>query len=183
MIASIILLIGVFGVFTYRYTSALNAAKADSYITASRIAWLLVENWRGNKGSSTYDPTAVDQLDSIGLTISTINNGPPEPTGFTKLGQYKVVTNNDNYFVTMSWRNFPAVPGINELDVIVAWSRSQKGTETVYTVAGHTFHLTTYVQYWDEVVLQIWKNTDVNLDPALRWLNWLWLLPLWLSWY
>ena len=147
MIASVILLICVSGVFTYRYTSALNAAKAESYITASRIAWLLVENWRGNKGSSTYDPTADDQLGSIGLTVSTINTGPSEPTGFTKLGQYKVVTNNDNYFVTMSWRNFPVVPGINELDVIVAWSQRKKGIDAVYADVDGSFHLTTYAQY------------------------------------
>jgi Tfp pilus assembly protein PilV len=146
MIASIILLIGLFGVFTYRYTSILNAVKANSYITGSRIAWLLVENWRGNKGSS-YDPTASGQLSSIGLTISTNTTGPSVPAGFTKLGQYKVVENNVNYFVTMSWKNFPAVSGVNELDVIVAWSRRKQGTSTVYADADDTFHLTTYAQY------------------------------------
>ena len=147
MISSIILLIGIFGVFTYRYASALNSAKADSYITSSRIAWLLLENWRGNKGSSTYDPTASDQIGSIGLTISTMTTGPSVPTGFTKLGQYKVVINNVNYFVTMSWRNFPAVPGINELDVIVAWSQRKKGTGVAYDDVDNSFHLTTYAQY------------------------------------
>jgi hypothetical protein len=147
IISSIVLLIGVFGVFTYRYTSTLNTLKANSYTTASRIAWLLVENWRGNKSSSDYDPTADGQLSSIGLTISTNTTGPPAPTGFTKLGQYKVVINNINYFVTMSWKNFPAVSGINELDVIVAWPQRRQGTDTVYADADKTFHLTTHAQY------------------------------------
>jgi hypothetical protein len=139
MIACNILLIGVFGVFSYRYTSTLETMKADSYISASRIAWLLVENWRGNSGSSTYDP--VSQLSSI-ATISTNTTGPSVPTGYTKLGQYKFVENNVNYFVTMSWKNVST--GLNALNIIVAWPQRKQGTGTVYANAGDTFQLTTY---------------------------------------
>ncbi len=141
MTACTILLIGAFGVFMYKYTSALDAARGKSYISASRIAWLLIESWRGNEGSSAYDP--VSQLGST-VTISANAFGPSVPAGFTKLGQYKIVENNVNYFVTMSWQTVPAVPGLSCLNVIVAWSGRTSGTATVYADASETFQLTTY---------------------------------------
>jgi Tfp pilus assembly protein PilV len=139
MIACNIMLIGVFGVFSYKYASNFDVMKTKSYISASRIVWLLAENWRGNGGSSTYDPVA--QLSSM-VTIYTNTTGPSVPTGYTKLGQYKVVENNVNYFVTMSWKNVST--GLNALNIIVAWPQRKTGTGTVYADARDTSQLTTY---------------------------------------
>ena len=137
MIAITILIAALIGTSNFRYYSALDAKKATAKITASRIGLMLCENWRGLGGIETYDP--VEYL-SPDLTITT-STGPTKPADFTLLGSYTVTVNNDNFFVTLSWKDVST--GLRALNIIVSWAQRVQGTSTLND-ADKSFRLTTY---------------------------------------
>ncbi len=133
-----IFIIAILGTSAYRYSAAMNARKADLHTTAARTALLLCEGWRGVNGVTSYNP--VNEYGSC-LNIST-NTGPDVPTGFTSLGSYKVVLENNNYYVTMSWNNISS--GLRALNVIVSWDQS--GESGALEDINKSYSLTTYVE-------------------------------------
>lgn len=143
LISLSIILVALIGTITFRYYATLDARKAAAQTTASRIALLLCENWRGINGDTGYDPVAYLGSD-IKLTQS---EGPGEPDDFTPLGSYKIILDEDDdgtegadYFVTLSWKDLQ--PGLRALNVVVSWAqRGQRGLENT----DKSFRLTTYV--------------------------------------
>lgn len=97
MLAILVMMVVAIGTAGYRYYSAMDTRRAVKEATASRIALLLNESWRGVLGSSIYDP--VMQLSGPDFSISS-SGGPSEPASFSKLGSYKVVSDNAAYFIT-----------------------------------------------------------------------------------
>lgn len=137
LFATAALTIIVTGTSAYRYYAALDARKADVYITAARTALLLCESWHGLQGAQTYDPAA--QLASE-LTI-TSGNGPAVPSGFNLLGKYNIQLNDANYYVTLSYKDVTGE--LRALNVNIAWpgiGRSPNG----FNGADKSFQLTTY---------------------------------------
>jgi Tfp pilus assembly protein PilV len=59
MVATAILVISSIGALSYQYHSAKDAKKARAQIVATRIAQLLLEDWKSTGGSSEYDPKAL----------------------------------------------------------------------------------------------------------------------------
>jgi hypothetical protein len=143
LISLAIILVALIGTISFRYYATLDARKAAAQTTASRIALLLCENWRGINGDAGYDPVAYLGSD-IKLTQS---EGPGGPDDFTPLGSYKIVLDEEDdtaegadYFVTLSWKDIQ--PGLRALNVVVAWAqRGQRGLENT----DKSFILTTYV--------------------------------------
>jgi len=125
-----------------RYYSTLDGRKAAAQTAAARIAQMIGESWRGWQGDLTYDP-----LTHLGTALTvTASQGPARPDGFTQLGSYKIIldqdevdTNGADYFVTLSWMDIQ--PGLRALNVTVAWAqKGKKGLENT----DKTFTLTTY---------------------------------------
>lgn len=140
--AILILSVAVIGASAYRYHSALDARKADETATATRIALLLCENWRGIRGDETFDPEDYWSHDLPGIENS--SEGPEVPPGFTVLNTYTVEINNVFYYVTMSWKDLFA--GLRALNVAVAWNQNGSGSgSTAFAHADKSFRLTTYV--------------------------------------
>ena len=137
MIAIVIILVALIGTSNFRYFTALDAKKAATRITASRIGLMLCENWRGLGGIETYDPAAYLGSD---LTI-TASSGPAEPTDFTLLGSYTVTVNGANFYITLSWKDVSA--GLRALNIIVAWAQRSQGVSSLND-ADKSFKLTTY---------------------------------------
>jgi len=137
MIAIVIILVALIGTSNFRYFTALDAKKAATRITASRIGLMLCENWRGLGGIETYDPAAYLGSD---LTI-TASSGPSEPTDFTLLGSYTVTVNGANFYITLSWKDVSA--GLRALNIIVAWAQRPQGVSSLND-ADKSFKLTTY---------------------------------------
>lgn len=143
LISIAIILTALIGTISFRYYATLDARKAAAQATASRIALMLCENWRGINGDTAYDPVAYLGSD-IKLTLS---EGISEPDDFTLLGSYKIVPNEEedgaqgaDYFVTLSWKDVQ--PGLRALNVTVSWAqRGQRGLENT----DKSFRLTTYV--------------------------------------
>jgi Tfp pilus assembly protein PilV len=137
MIAMTILIAALIGTSNFRYYSAMDAKKAASKITASRIGLMLCENWRGLGGTETYNPVVF-----LGSTVNiTASSGPAKPSDFTLLGSYTVVVNKANFYVTLSWKDVSA--GLRALNIIVSWAQRQQG-QSKLSDADKTFQLTTY---------------------------------------
>jgi Tfp pilus assembly protein PilV len=139
MNAIVILSIGLIGISGYRYCSTLDAHKADTYIASARIGQLLSESWRGMQGSETYDPVA--HLEA-GMTI-TASTGPDAPMGYTVLGCYKIVLNDNVFFTTLSWKDLNS--DLRVLNVLLIWDQRSQGQNDI-DESDRSFELTTYVQ-------------------------------------
>lgn len=142
ILAAVIFLIAVLGTSAFRYNAAWGIRKADSQVTAARTALLLCESWKGLKGSETFDPITYFGSD---LPITDGYGGPAAPTDFTVLGNYVVMLDGIEYYVTLSWKD--ESPGLRALNVIVAWLQRRQGgyvSEPGYDT-DKSFELTAYV--------------------------------------
>lgn len=73
LVAAVVITVGVLGAMMYRYCSAMDARKADVQIGAARVALLIIEGWKAEYGSDTFDPSAdigLDVLNSDDITIA-----------------------------------------------------------------------------------------------------------------
>jgi FlaG/FlaF family flagellin (archaellin) len=146
MVAVTILLIALIGTSTFRYAAAMDGRKARAHTTAARIALVLGESWRGIKGDTTFEPKVLKTSDmTVGLSSW---NGHETPDGFTLLGNYAVVLDDDdvdslNYYATMSWKDVQ--PGLRALNVSVAWAQRGPGADDTENV-DKSFGLTVYTQ-------------------------------------
>jgi type II secretory pathway pseudopilin PulG len=139
MIAVVILIIAILGTSAFRYSAALNARRVDLYTNSARTALLLCEAWSGKGGAATFDPVAVFGAD---MSISA-DVGPDVPAQFVALGSYKIVLQNDNYYVTLSSKNIAA--DLRALNVIVSWDQTGAGSGE-FEDADKSYRLTTYVE-------------------------------------
>jgi hypothetical protein len=142
MIATVILLVAVLGTSAFRYSTALNARMADLQATASRVALLLCESWRGASDPNTFDPTALPGDSGFTIEASGYDASSQLPTGFTVLGTYRVAAEGVDYYAVLSWKDM--FPDLRALNVTVIWD--QRGANVYY--AGRVdkvFRLTAYV--------------------------------------
>ena len=56
MVAVGVIAFAVVGGMGLRYYSSLDARKADVYVSASRVGWMLLEQWRAHEGAADFDP-------------------------------------------------------------------------------------------------------------------------------
>jgi hypothetical protein len=148
MIAIVIIMMGLLGTVTFRYTAALDGRRANAQTTAARIALMLCESWRGINGDETYDPATHFGLD---LTV-TEGTGPDCPDDFTLLGSYTISCNRgtvtDNYLTTLSWKDIQS--GLRALNVVVAWASREQLDDSTQQIGGvsvdKSLELTVYTQ-------------------------------------
>ncbi len=139
VLAMAVILIGILGTIHMRYHAVLDVRRAEVGATASRVALMLVEAWRGSAGSDAFDPIAAFSSE---LDIEA-DEGPEVPDGFTLLGYYKVELNNSNYFATLSYEDINA--GLRVLNSTVSWE--QRGNQDMeFDNADKTFALTLVVE-------------------------------------
>lgn len=158
MVAILVVGVLVIGTAGYRYYSALDARRAENDATATRIALLLNEGWRGAMDGNgvvtsfnpTKDPTKLDGIITDFKVATATGSVPSTPSGFTLLGNYQVTTDNAVYLVTMSYKalsqlspseyqNYPGTSGTPgstgwtgvvrmPLNIIVAWPITKQAT-------------------------------------------------------
>lgn len=121
MLASAVLAIGVFGTLSYRSRAALDARRADIEMTAGRMGLKLLQDWRAENGSMTYDP--VSRIAAPGITvIQTGSTGLTMPSGYdTILGQYKITVDGITYRVMLSSQVAVAGSTPRALSVQIGW--------------------------------------------------------------
>lgn len=105
VLASAMIMVLASGSLAYQYYSTTDVKKAEVKGTASYLALTLVESWKGQNGTSSFDP--ITEFETR-LTIASAQSGPPvsirEDENFTLLGYYTVVSEGVTYFITLSYR-------------------------------------------------------------------------------
>ena len=139
MVAVAIIAVAILGSSHTRYSAALHSRRAASQVTAARAASLLCESWRALKGTETYDPRAYFSSELGIVTHATVVPLPSEG-GFTRLGSYKLLINDADYYATLSWKDVDT--GLRAFNVAVAWAQQEQGQGP--EEADAVFRLTTY---------------------------------------
>ncbi|MHC5191155.1 MAG: type IV pilus modification PilV family protein [Planctomycetota bacterium] len=122
MISVLIVMVLVTGAMGYQYNSTRDVKISEVQASASRIAMLLLEGWKGRQGDMSFDPVSIfgDQT-----AIETSASGPDVPDNsdgipLTLLDSYVVISGGVCYFITLSYEAASA----NEpmlLNATVAW--------------------------------------------------------------
>ncbi len=109
------------GSLTYQYNTMRDVRRAETAATASRLAKMILEHWKGLAGTADYDPAEVFAEELL-ITPSQAGPDPAEADGtaLTLLGHYRVHMNNAFYFVTCSWRPATATEPLL-LNIAVGW--------------------------------------------------------------
>jgi len=141
MVTIALVMVMIVGVAEFRAFSSSNVRKADVQITSTRLALLLLEDWKAQSGRWDYDPEAVF---SSQLDIIPSSEGPAVPDGFIlSEHRYRILADGVYYYATLSYRektgNEPRT-----LNVAVA-SVAGYGEGTVSST-DQSARLTTYVR-------------------------------------
>jgi hypothetical protein len=141
MICIVVLLVAILGTTAYQYSAALNGRKANLQATAARTALMIGEAWNGMFGNTTFNPS---MLSSNELSI---NNGDGEdaPTGFTAIGSYKILIENNDYYATLSYKNIDTLTKFRALCITVSWDQCGRGTNS-FEQADKSYTLTIYIE-------------------------------------
>ncbi|OHB53212.1 MAG: hypothetical protein A2Y10_13275 [Planctomycetes bacterium GWF2_41_51] len=149
MIAMVMICIAAVGILDYQYHSAKHQRLAQTQITASRTAQLLLEDWKSTGGSTAYNPANLQ----LGFSSSSV------PTGFT-MGEsvggilnncvYTVTINNVPMVIVLGFNNIEedAVSGttLRQLTAMVRWKQGQAIGSGGNTLCPSPVILTTYVR-------------------------------------
>jgi Tfp pilus assembly protein PilV len=152
MAATAILVISTTGALSYQYFSAKDAKKARTQVIATRVAQLLLEDWKSTGGSKEYSPQTLGLGFSSDLEVpSHFSQGAGVGLGSPLHDAVHEITVDDvTFMVMLTWADVEEddVSGVilRQLDVTVtadeAWQgQSEKKLEELNPVI-----LTTYVR-------------------------------------
>jgi prepilin-type N-terminal cleavage/methylation domain-containing protein len=130
MISVLIVMVLVTGAMGYQYNSTRDVKISEVQATASRIAMLLLEGWKGQQGDMSFDP--VDMLGDE-MSIQTSTWGPDVPNNsngvpLTLLNFYEIIINDIYYYATLSYEDASASEPML-LNATVAWRRDYRQNE------------------------------------------------------
>jgi prepilin-type N-terminal cleavage/methylation domain-containing protein len=105
LISIVIVMVLVTGAMGYQYNSTRDVKISEVQATASRIAMLLLEGWKGQQGDTSFDPVVMFGSE---MSIQTSTIGPDVPDNsigipLTPLDSYEIVFRGVYYFVTLSY--------------------------------------------------------------------------------
>lgn len=153
MLTVLIIAIGVIGAMSFRFYSTADAKKADVQVNAARIGSMLLENWKGLGGLSSYNP--VTQFNITGFSsqftiITTTSSSAPAANLSTKLNntsyQIRDLANGVYYYVTLSYQtDTSATPtgvsvSLMALNASISWNQGYGTSGTKV----NTISMTTY---------------------------------------
>jgi prepilin-type N-terminal cleavage/methylation domain-containing protein len=152
VMAMAILVFSSVGALSYQYYAARDASIADAQITATRLAMLLLEDWKSTGGSKDYDPSTLNLGFSSALAVPAhFSQGKGQGLGSPLHdGVYAIMIGDVPVMVMLTWTDVAEddVSGVilRKLDATVtfdsAWeSKSQKKLESLNPII-----LTSYVR-------------------------------------
>jgi len=106
MVVMAIIGIAAVGALDYQVHSIKHCRIAQTQITASRTAQLLLEDWKSAGGATSYNPAALQ----LGFSSSTV------PTGFTMGESIGGILNNAVYNITINNVPMVIILGYNDVD-------------------------------------------------------------------
>lgn len=167
MLTMAILAIAAVGALGYQYYAAKHARIAQSQITATRTAQLLLEDWKSTGGSEDYDPTA------LGLGFSSILSVPAtEVSSGVPLGStvYAITVNDVPMLITLTWKDIAndsiAEVTLRQLTITVIGGQQAKVSEGISLGELISGRLTSNSAMSTGLIAPITLTTYVRLDAA-----------------
>jgi len=120
IVAMVVLAVAALGALGYQYHAATQARIAHAQTTSTRIAQLLLEDWKSTGGSENYDPTAL----GLGFFSNVIHLGAG-----TALpdGVYSITVNNVPMLILLNWEDVDydsdAEVTLRQITVTAVWRR------------------------------------------------------------
>ncbi len=134
MMSVAIIIIVALGTLSFQYYSVKDSRTSEAQTTATRLAQLLLEDWKSTGGDPLYDAT------TLGLGFLT----PTPPTALN----YIITLDNQTFHLSMAQQpiSTDTVAGVTlqELSVTVSW-RKDYGNGAV-SGSDHTLTFTTFVR-------------------------------------
>lgn len=124
MVAVMILAIAAVGALGYQYHAAIQTEIAGAETASTHIAQMLLEDWKGTGGSSSYNPIILDSSFSKSRIPSDFDMAGVG--GNTLHGTaYGITFNNIPMLVVLKWQNVDTDPVtltvLRQLSTIVRW--------------------------------------------------------------
>lgn len=112
----------VLGTLSFRVHSIQELQKAEFQMSASRIADLFCQSWKGVRGTESFDP--IESLRTAVNFIEDSTAGESDldwPEDFKQLGTFKVTMDSTPYYASLGYKDIQ--PGFRALTVMVAWAQ------------------------------------------------------------
>ncbi len=119
MVSVAIIIIVSLGTLNFQYQGVKHSRSSEAQTTATRLAQLLLEDWKSTGGADDYDAT------SLGLGF--LNPPTPDP------GHYQITLDNQTFYIVMAQQLAPVGSGSNpdpvagvtlqQLSVTVSWRK------------------------------------------------------------
>ena len=129
MMVVLIVVIAITGAMGFRFHCVSDAKRADVHINATRIASMLLENWKGMGGITTYDPTT--QFGTLFNSQYTINSNSSASVPLQSLPsklmscQIQDLKNKVYYYVTLSYTTATSPWTLN---ATISWNKKYDTT-------------------------------------------------------
>ncbi len=138
MVAIALICIAAVGVLDYQYHSAKHQRLAQTQITASQTAQLLLEDWKSTGGSTVYNPSDLQ----LGFTSSSV------PSGFT-MGESATI-NGVPMFIVLGFNDVEqdAISGttLRQLTAMIRWQLGKATGSGGTTLCQSPIIFNTYVR-------------------------------------
>ncbi|MBN1764867.1 MAG: prepilin-type N-terminal cleavage/methylation domain-containing protein [Sedimentisphaerales bacterium] len=127
MIAIVILGIGIFGTMKYQYEATKQTLIAQAHTTSTRVAQLILENWKATGGSPNYRPEILNNsLDSISFSyvrdeVATKKH-PKKDEKDERVIRLIFRTTVDELPLLIYLERSTGIPDIIKISAIVQWS-------------------------------------------------------------
>ena len=132
MLASLVLIVVVIGLMSFRYYTVLNAEAAENQLLAARAASLLAEAWRGQEGDLSFDPMQQDFDADFVITSANASN-TQWYMGLAPYGTYAVTLDGKQFQAQLFQGNMWGLSTLRSIYVIIQWT-DHRGVE-------HEYHL------------------------------------------
>jgi len=123
LVAMAVLAIAALGALGYQYHAAAQGRIAHAQTTSTRIAQLLLEDWKSTGGSEDYDPTAL----GLGFSSNVIHLG--QGTALPD-GVYSITVDDVPMLIVLNWEDVDydsaAEVTLRQITVTAVWRRNTR---------------------------------------------------------
>ena len=152
MAAMAILVFSSVGALSYQYYAARDASIADAQITATRIAMLLLEDWKSTGGSKNYNPAALNLGFSSAMQVPVnFSQGKGQELGSPLHNAvYAIMIGDVPLMIMLTWTDIAqdAVSGIilRKLDATITFDSAWQDKSQTKLESLNPIILTSYVR-------------------------------------
>ncbi|MCI0498835.1 MAG: prepilin-type N-terminal cleavage/methylation domain-containing protein [Planctomycetales bacterium] len=126
LVVMLISMIGFGGLLGFRYYAVLSAERAETHLLAAQTAHVLIEAWKGQKGTTDFDPTLQGFDADFQVQAGSASAASPlSEASCLHLGNYQVVVEGRHFRADLLYQNMTDIPKLRTLYVVLSWQDKQ----------------------------------------------------------